>query len=701
MLKDRNKSAGRGAASKVVAREICSILSKGTRTFCHLDDLSALDDSLTGDSSSILMSVCELLSSSSNSGDGRGDDSSTQAVVEYGICIVNSVLCTVTLAQFEDDRMRNRLRTLICRYSPTEVLLEHGAVSNETLGVLQLLAPKASREMLHSDELPSAELVPQVIQKAKYFHNLSSTGEIGDVEYPPVLQAALSALSDGASRLVIRALGGALWHLKRCCIDFEVMSHGRVFAYVPPDTETLSGDDSAAAAPPALFTNIATPSDYDTSQDSLLSAADGSSSVAAVGAGIGADVDLSPRHMILDAVTLTNLEILVNNFDHTPKGSLYSFMNRCRTPFGKRLLKEWVCKPLVRPADIQNRMDAVSELMDDLSSEAETARSLLKACPDLERLLSRVHSNGGSLPSLPPSILSTLTSSFLGISKQQLSHPDSRAILYENQLYNTRKIKDFAEILRGFDLIVQVADLFQELPFRSPLLKMILSPNSGRFPLSEMRKILSFFRDIFDEKQAKKDGFIRPLPGVDSQYDEALAEVADIERSFEEYLKEQKRATGLSELCFFGTNKDRYQLEVPMAKVSRVPKEWTSKSQKKTHRRYWTSFIEANLAALVQAEERLAFSQKDTMRRVFEKFDQNQRVWRAAVSCIGIFDALLSLVSVSSLPNYSWANVISRDTQTNNSCSSDDSGSKGSGSPPQLEISGGRHPMLEQSLAER
>lgn len=378
MMKDRNRSAGRGAAAKVVSREICSILSKGTRTFCHLDDLTVLDDSLTGDSSSILMSICEQLLGSDDS-----NDQESPAVVEYGICIVNSVLCTVTLAQFEDDRMRNRLRTLICRYSPTEVLLEHNATSNETLGVLQLLAPKASREMLYADEMPPAELVPQWIQKAKYFSNSPSSGDAD--HYPLVLQAALGALSDGGSRLVIRSLGGSLWHLKRCCIDFEVMSHGRIFAYVPPDTETLTADD-------ALFTNITTSTDYDTTQDSLLSASDGTSSPS--------PIDSSPRHMILDAVTLTNLEILVNNFDHTPRGSLYSFMNRCRTPFGKRLLKEWICKPLIRPTDIQNRMEAVSELMDDFSSESEEARSLLKTCPDLERLLSRVHSNGSHpLPS--------------------------------------------------------------------------------------------------------------------------------------------------------------------------------------------------------------------------------------------------------------------------------------------------------------
>ena len=74
------------------------------------------------------------------------------------------------------------------------------------------------------------------------------------------------------------------------------------------------------------------------------------------------------------------------------------------------------------------------------------------------------------------------------------------------------------------------------------------------------------------------------------------------------------------------------------------------------------------------------------MRRVFEKFDSNKNIWRASVSCIAILDALLSLVSVSSLPNYNWAQVIPRQFNTN---------------APQFNVVGGRHPMLEQILAER
>ena len=98
-----------------------------------------------------------------------------------------------------------------------------------------------------------------------------------------------------------------------------------------------------------------------------------------------------------------------------------------------------------------------------------------------------------------------------------------------------------------------------------------------------------------------------PLPGVNTEYDEAKNLVTDIEKSFDSYLLEQKRETGIRELSYFGSNKDRYQLEVPMSQIQKVPKQWSSKSQKKTHRRFRTPFVEENLARLVEAEERYCF----------------------------------------------------------------------------------------------
>ena len=50
-------------------------------------------------------------------------------------------------------------------------------------------------------------------------------------------------------------------------------------------------------------------------------------------------------NMILDAITLRNLDILPDP-SNPSMNSLFQYIDHTVTPFGKRLLKEWLCKPL-------------------------------------------------------------------------------------------------------------------------------------------------------------------------------------------------------------------------------------------------------------------------------------------------------------------------------------------------------------------
>lgn len=371
--------------------------------------------------------------------------------------------------------------------------------------------------------------------------------------------------------------------------------------------------------------------------------------------------------MALDAVSLANLEILATSFDKTEKGSLWGFMNRCKTPFGRRLLREWVCKPLFRPKDIQRRAAAVKELMEGLADEGARARKEMKEMCDLERLLGRIHSNGSK--------------------KRSETHPDGRAIMYEMPIYNSRKIKEFGAVLEGFEKVVKILNIFSSCSnIQSPLLQRAMKAEvKGEPAVDALKKLLAHFRTIFDEKQAKKDGTIKPKPGVDPEYDQAKSDIASLGKEMENYLVEMKKLTGINNLTYWGSNKDRYQIEVPIAYQNKIPTNWQSKSQKKTHRRYWTPFIEGKLLDLADAESRLKDAEGDTMRRVFEKFDSYRDICTSTVSCCALLDSLLSLAVVSSAPGYCWPQIIAR---------------KEDGSPV-LHITAGRHPMLEQSLLER
>jgi len=52
-------------------------------------------------------------------------------------------------------------------------------------------------------------------------------------------------------------------------------------------------------------------------------------------------------HMLLAANTLTNLEIYRNETDQTTYGSLLWVLDRTKTKFGARLLRNWIGRPLV------------------------------------------------------------------------------------------------------------------------------------------------------------------------------------------------------------------------------------------------------------------------------------------------------------------------------------------------------------------
>ena len=55
---------------------------------------------------------------------------------------------------------------------------------------------------------------------------------------------------------------------------------------------------------------------------------------------------------------------------------------------GKRLLKQWLCSPLCNPDAINDRLDAVEDLM-KISDVVADVSEMLRKLPDLERLLSK------------------------------------------------------------------------------------------------------------------------------------------------------------------------------------------------------------------------------------------------------------------------------------------------------------------------
>ena len=73
---------------------------------------------------------------------------------------------------------------------------------------------------------------------------------------------------------------------------------------------------------------------------------------------------------------------------------------------------------------------------------------------------------------------------------------------------------------------------------------------------------------------------------------------------------------------YWGTGKNRYQMEIPESSLKNVPNEYQLMSSKKGAKRFRTVEIEEMLSELVDAEERKDSALKDVMRRIFHNFDK-------------------------------------------------------------------------------
>lgn len=254
-------------------------------------------------------------------------------------------------------------------------------------------------------------------------------------------------------------------------------------------------------------------------------------------------------------------------------------------------------------------------------SQMTEVTDLLKKLPDLERLLSKIHS--------------------MGTSVKGQDHPDSRAVLYEEVVYSKRKIADFLAALEGFKVMKEIVSIMEPVAegFRSKLMRQVVllktENEDGLFP--DLSPELKRWDKAFDHQKARTTGVITPKAGFDPEYDQALDGIKDCEKGLQEYLDRQKKRLGCKNLSYWGTGRNRYQLEVPDSVSERsVPEEYEVRSTKKGWKRYSTKEIEQLFSEIQTWEDKRDAALKDCMRRLFYNFDKNYKDWQTAVECMAV-----------------------------------------------------------------
>lgn len=312
----------------------------------------------------------------------------------------------------------------------------------------------------------------------------------------------------------------------------------------------------------------------------------------------------SPIHrnetLILDGQTLINLEIFSNTMNGGSEGTLFSLLNRCVTPFGKRLFRQWLCHPLCDISKINQRLDAVDLLNADPKVREQFASELTKT-PDLERLISRIHAGA--------------------------CKPD-----------------EFVKVLDGFEQIEYTMSLMNSFGSGSSLVDKLVAS------MPNLQEPLNFWKNAFDREKARNEKLLIPERGIEEDFDISVDNIKDIKNNLDALLGDQMDALKCRKIKFTNVGKEVYQIEVP--KAVKVPKDWRQMSATASVKRYYFRQLEELVRELQEAEETHSQIMKDVASSFFRRFDTDNETWLQAIRVVSQLDCLISLAKSSTALGY-------------------------------------------------
>jgi len=304
----------------------------------------------------------------------------------------------------------------------------------------------------------------------------------------------------------------------------------------------------------------------------------------------------SEDFMILDSTTVRNLELLSAILDGGKKGSLFWVLDRTITPMGSRLLKKFILQPLMNIQEIDGRLDAVEELVNN-GFLRDDLHETFTGVKDVERIISRISFGTGG----------------------------------------ARELVAFRE---SFKVLPQVKELVSGAS--SALVRKIETEID---PLPEL--VAELERAVVNSPPAtvREGGFIRD--GFNPQLDEFRDAARHGKKWIASLEEKERKRTGIKNLRIKYNRVFGYFLEVSKANLRLVPEDYIRKQTMANAERFITPELKEMENTILSANEKSTaleyelFVQLRDM--VAEKVVESQTTARA----VGMIDALLSLSVVA------------------------------------------------------
>jgi DNA mismatch repair protein MutS len=304
--------------------------------------------------------------------------------------------------------------------------------------------------------------------------------------------------------------------------------------------------------------------------------------------------------MTLDAATRRNLELTETLRSNEIQGSLLGVLDQTITPMGKRLIRQWVSKPLLDIAGINQRLDAVEHLAGAGMLRAEL-RGVLAEFSDLERLVNRVVSGHAQ-----PRDLAAMRSSFEAI-------PDLH-----------RLFKDIPASLS--DILVRIDICDQE----TGLLRQAL-PDEPPATLMSTGVIRS--------------GYSADLDGVISASKDAREWIANLESV-------EKKRTGIKTLKVGYNKVFGYYIEISRGSADQAPAEYIRKQTLVNAERFITPEMKEYETLVLNAEEHIREIEARLFREVCNQLSSQAKRLLETSRALAQLDVLAALAEAAVLHDY-------------------------------------------------